>query len=106
MNRLIYGLNKESGGDIHIWGGADPAHGESPAASLSRFITVTTKNNANSMSLKEKIGNIFFRANEFSRAYYMEDTTKALFNKCLRLFFFFQKRDAYETMMMHDYGFY
>jgi hypothetical protein len=36
----------------------------------------------------------------------MEDNTKALFNKCLRLFFFFQKKDAYETMMMHDYGFY
>lgn len=36
----------------------------------------------------------------------MEDTVKALFNKCLRLFFFFQKKDAYETMMMHDYGFY
>ena len=66
MNRLIYGLNKDNGGDIHIRGGVDPNQQESPAESLSRFITVTTKNNANSMSLKEKIGNIFFRANEFS----------------------------------------
>ena len=47
-----------------------------------------------------------FRANEMSWGYYMEDKIKALFNKGLRLFFFFQKRDAYETMMMHDYGFY
>lgn len=36
----------------------------------------------------------------------MEDQSKSIFNKCLRLFFFFQKKDAYETMMMHDYGFY
>ena len=36
----------------------------------------------------------------------MEDKIKSLFNKCLRLFFFFQKRESYETMMMHDYGFY
>ena len=41
-----------------------------------------------------------------SRAYYMNDQAKGLFNKSLRLFFFFQKKDAYETMMMHDYGFY
>jgi hypothetical protein len=29
-----------------------------------------------------------------------------LFGRCLRLFFFYQKKEVYETLMLHDYGFY
>lgn len=31
---------------------------------------------------------------------------KELFNRCMRLFFVFQRQEAYEQLMLHDYGFY
>jgi hypothetical protein len=67
MNRLIYGLNKDAGGDIHVRGGTDQ-HSDSAAATLTRFISVVNKANTGpgAISLKEKIGNILFRANEMS----------------------------------------
>lgn len=65
MNRLIYGLNKDAGGDIHVRGGTDV---DSAAATLTRFISVVNKANTGpgAISLKEKICNILFRANEMS----------------------------------------
>ena len=64
MNRLIYGLNKDNGSEIHIRGGTEE---ETPAASLARFINIVKDpNKPNQIPLKEKIANIFFRANEMS----------------------------------------
>jgi hypothetical protein len=69
MNRIIYGLNKDGGGDIHIRGGMEQADAGTAAETLTRFISVvkSTNNNANNqLSLKEKLANILFRANEMS----------------------------------------
>ena len=64
MNRLIYGLNKDNGSEIHIRGGSNDA--PTPAATLARFINISKDPSKTTMPLKEKIGNIFFRANEMS----------------------------------------
>ena len=56
--------------------------------------------------MRERLIEIIFEANENSRAYYLEEKAKQLFGKCLRMFFFYQKKDVYETLMLHDYGFY
>ena len=69
MNRLIYGLNRDNGGDAHIRGGTDQPEDGTAAATLTRFINVVRDNNpnkANQLPLKEKVSNIFFRANEIS----------------------------------------
>jgi hypothetical protein len=66
MNRLIYGLNKDAGGDIHIRGGQETPESGTAAATLARFISVVKDKNPNQISLKEKISNIFYRANEMS----------------------------------------
>ena len=58
------------------------------------------------MSVRERLVQILYEANENNRAYYLEEKTKQLFGKCLRMFFFYQKKDVYETLMLHDYGFY
>ena len=49
---------------------------------------------------------MIFEANDRARAYYINHEFKKLIQRCMRLFFFFQKKEAYETLMMHDYGFY
>ena len=36
----------------------------------------------------------------------MEEKAKQLFGRCLRLFFFGQRKDVYESLMLHDYAFY
>ena len=57
-------------------------------------------------TVRERLVKIIYEANEYNRAYYLEEKTKQLFGRCLRLFFFYQKKDVYETLMLHDYGFY
>lgn len=59
-----------------------------------------------SFTVRERLIQILFEANENNRAYYLDERVKQLFGRCLRLFFFYQKKDVYETLMLHDYGFY
>ena len=56
--------------------------------------------------LREKLLKILYAANESNRAYFMSPRPKALFQRCMRLFFVYQRMDTYETLMLHDYGFY
>lgn len=58
------------------------------------------------MSTREKLVAILFAANENNRSYYLSTTAKSLFSRCMRLFFVYQRMDTYETLMLHDYGFY
>lgn len=58
------------------------------------------------LTVRERLVQILYEANEKNRAYYLDERTKQLFGRCLRLFFFYQKKDVYETLMLHDYGFY
>ena len=62
--------------------------------------------NAATVSVRERLVQIIYEANENNRAYYLEERVKQLFGRCLRMFFFYQKKDVYETLMLHDYGFY
>ena len=90
MNRIIYGLNKDAGGDVHVRGGkASPQ--ENSAATLAKFISVVkeTSQKPGVVPLKERVAMVFYRANDMSRAFYMNDETKNLFQRCMRLFFFF-----------------
>lgn len=77
--------------------------------SILSFISVCkdiTKKAEPSSQVKHKIIDAFFRANENSRSYYLEESSKQLFSRCLRLFFFYQKRDVFESLLLNDYGFY
>lgn len=56
--------------------------------------------------MRKKIVDELYKINENSRSYYLDVKVKQLFQRCLRLYFFYQKKDAYETLMLHDYGFY
>ena len=47
MNRLIFGLNKDAGGDIHIRGGQHHPEEGSAASTLARFISVVRHNDPN-----------------------------------------------------------
>lgn len=66
MNRIIYGLNKDNGGDIHVRGGCEAPESGSAAETLTRFISVVKNTNPNQLNLKERLANILFRANEMS----------------------------------------
>jgi hypothetical protein len=77
--------------------------------SILSFISVCkdiTKKSEPTSLLKQRILEAFYRANEKSRAYYLEEGVKSLFSRCLRLFFFYQKRDVFESLLLNDYGFY
>lgn len=77
--------------------------------SILSFISVCkdiSKKSEPTSQVKQRILEAFFRANENSRAYYLDDATKQLFLRCLRLFFFYQRKDVYETLLINDCGFY
>lgn len=81
--------------------------GLKPASSKASVTSVTsTVSGQPVLSVREKLIKIIFEANENNRAYYLEERSKQIFGRCLRLFFFYQKKDVYETLMLHDYGFY
>ncbi len=65
-----------------------------------------TKKSEPNTQMKNRILEALFKSNENSRSYYLEEKSKQLFSRCLRLFFFYQKRDVFESLLQHDYGFY
>ena len=88
---------------ITVCKGLKPA---STSGSSKASVTLAMSEKQASFTVRERLIQILFEANENNRAYYLDERVKQLFGRCLRLFFFYQKKDVYETLMLHDYGFY
>jgi hypothetical protein len=99
VNRLMHRLMSALGASNVSGGGG---------VNLMSFLSVGKADNAplNGQNTREKIIQILYSANEKNRSYYLKENPKALFSRCLRLFFVYQRMDTYETLMLHDYGFY
>ena len=86
---------------ISVCKGLKPA-----STSSSQSSSVASSGLGQQQTVRERLIQIIYEANENNRSYYLEERSKQLFGKCLRMFFFYQKKDVYETLMLHDYGFY
>jgi hypothetical protein len=87
MNRLIHGLGDPKGSS---WSSLEkkPATGMSILSFISVSKDLARKPEPDSQ-LKQRILEAFFRHNDNSRSYYLDERTKQLFSRCLRLFFFY-----------------
>jgi len=81
----------------------------STGMSLLKFISVCRQLNKGAPTQaglnREKILKSLHGVNE-GKSHCLVESVKAVFARCVRLFFFFQRKDAYETLLIHDYGFY
>lgn len=90
MKKLMFGLGVNSNS---VWStNRNPSQGSSSTMSLLSFINVSkdiSKQGDSTNQARLNILKALFQANDNNRAYYLEEQTKSLFQRCLRLFFFY-----------------
>ena len=93
MNRIIYAVGDQVGKSwTKLSRGRKKAEDSPPSSSILSFLTVAkdlSKKVEPNSQLKAKVLDALYRANDNSRSYYLEDQSKHLFGRCLRLFFFY-----------------